>query len=46
MSKQGSSITVKISDEMWMDIAKYCEHYKVSRSEAIRQLIQIGLDSE
>lgn len=37
--------TVMVTEEMNRRIAEYCVEYKCTRSEAIRQLIALGIES-
>ena len=43
MSRQ-NQIGVTMDKEMQRLIVEYCEEYRINRSEAIRQLIQRGLN--
>lgn len=45
MKEKLITTSITVTREMQMRIVEYCEKYKVSRAEAIRQLIQLGLDS-
>lgn len=44
MSKKWT-FSVALTPEMAMAVAQYCQTHRVSRSEALRQLIQRGIDS-
>jgi len=36
--------SIALSDHMWLRIARYCMVHGISRSEAIRRLVDVGLD--
>ncbi len=36
--------SIALSDHMWLRIARYCMVHDISRSEAIRRLVDVDLD--